>query len=848
MERGNNSYGQETVMAKNWDKIGVLGCNSVIPRNVGEPPTGDGTAVGNAASAAAADSLAVGDGAAAHGQKSVAIGSGSIANNDNECSVGEPATESAAEVTREVTHVSEPTAPSSAATKGYVDGSINVIAPKTVENKPVSGNALCVAIGEGAVTEVEAGRQFGPVAIGTKSKSTGMHSVTIGAESVASGTNSVSVGPQASANAAGSSAIGPAAHSHGTYSVAEGIAANSIDANSVAIGGYSQSIKPAATAVGTYAGAVGNYSVAIGGTCSTCSSRCVAIGMNSSVVGSKVPDPNVLEFEPNGTDSVALGSFSVADDYRTVSVGNDVESIDHYYRAIDSSGKPTTVAPFWVKKTVALPARYQHIKRRIIHVADPIDGHNAATKNYVDANTSNAFTGTAHGKTLHVEDAWPSKPLRLSFIGACKQDGTPSPESPVPIEVVENPVLRVTGEDTSAAGASLPITLPSEHPYLAALPNHKTADAIFIEKDGTATLRAMVGKSTTAASDGISATVGTDALSSTGAIADGAVVYYKLAESVTYQLGKLEVPALPETVSNVWVEAALAPEEMLMVYKQDANATVLHSSSSITIENGTAKVNPSIFGNGLSVATTGKVSVNMTTVAKNIAGNNLLATNGKLNVNLSILAGDWISVANGHLNVNLSKLTGDGLTHDAMGLKVNTGQGLCIRNGRVDIEQDSMPLAGKTKRGTVRVGDGLSIDNDGVLSTTSSTVRYLTVETNESSMGVSESAPDFATQDTSGCVAKNPANIWVITKLSFSRKLSKAYAAGTSLSLSFIVKDNQDRKMDTMPYQFAVVKMGANAAIGIVGKRLVNGTNSSIITVPVAADMAEGEWVYVSLI
>lgn len=121
MERGNNSYGQETTMQDRWVKIGVLGCNSVIPRNVGEPPTGDGTAVGNAANAATADSLAVGDGAAAHGQKSVAIGNGSVASNDNECSVGKSATKSAAEYTREVTHVSEPTAPTSAANKNYVD-------------------------------------------------------------------------------------------------------------------------------------------------------------------------------------------------------------------------------------------------------------------------------------------------------------------------------------------------------------------------------------------------------------------------------------------------------------------------------------------------------------------------------------------------------------------------------------------------------------------------------------------------------------------------------------------------------------------------------------------------------
>lgn len=65
----------------------------------------------------------------------------------------------------------------------------------------------------------------------------------------------------------------------------------------------------------------------------------------------------------------------------------------------------------------------------------------------------------------------------------------------MPIEVVENIVLRVTGADTSAEGASLPITLPSEHPYLAALPDG-TRDEIVIDKDGNATLVARVGRDT----------------------------------------------------------------------------------------------------------------------------------------------------------------------------------------------------------------------------------------------------------------------------------------------------------------------------------------------------------------
>lgn len=415
MGLGNNSHGQEKTMQDGWMKIGVLGCNSVIPRNVNEPPTGEGTAVGNAANAATADSLAVGDGAAAHGQKSVAIGSGSVASNDNECSVGAPATESTAESTREVTHVSDPTAPTSAANKAYVDGS-----------------------------------------------------------------------------------------------------------------------------------------------------------------------------------------------------------------------------------------------------------------------TSNALTGTAYGNpTAHVEDAWPFKPLELAVAGAYKQgdkpstddqvmmvtgadtsdastysqNGTPSPTNPVPIEVVENIVLRVTGADTSAEGASLPITLPAEHPYLAALPDG-TCDEIVIDKDGNATLVARVGRDTdvreiTDVSVGqyfglkttLPSFASADALTSGSALCsaipsygvyrtwNGVYIKYSGQEDkdqlqsvfaaampmtvfapipeTRYTLGKLDIPALPEAVSNVWVESNIATM-VRMMYKRDINTLLDRDKLPIasTTNRGTVKV-----GHGLDVDADGTLWV-----------------------------------------------------------------------------------------------------------------------------------------------------------------------------------------------------------------------------------------------
>lgn len=339
----------------------------------------------------------------------------------------------------------------------------------------------------------------------------------------------------------------------------------------------------------------------------------------------------------------------------------------------------------------------------------------------------------ANRKLLHVEDAWPGKPLGLTIDGAYKQDGTPSPDNPVPITVVENPVLKVTGRNlidvyegmpesdcnkefdkeikriikpgtyvagltstnymqtitisdavfseggltfSSSAGgygvgvgvslvpgetyertltstnvgcavvfyssdgtylsyantqfftvpadaaytvmlivttsdnqsviatdifikrketagtyapyvgATLPITLPTEHPYLAALPDG-THDEIVIDKDGNASLVARVDKTETAATDGVSATVGTDALSSTGTLADGATVYYKLATPVTYQLGKLDIPDLPETISNVWIEASLTPE-CAMTYKQDVNVVIAGLTAQIAALKGAA--------------------------------------------------------------------------------------------------------------------------------------------------------------------------------------------------------------------------------------------------------------------
>ena len=62
--------------------------------------------------------------------------------------------------------------------------------------------------------------------------------------------------------------------------------------------------------------------------------------------------------------------------------------------------------------------------------------------------TENILVGSEAGAVAHVEDAFAGASLRkITVEGACKQDGTPSPDSPVPIEVVENPVVQVLGKN-----------------------------------------------------------------------------------------------------------------------------------------------------------------------------------------------------------------------------------------------------------------------------------------------------------------------------------------------------------------------------------------------------------------
>lgn len=197
----------------------------------------------------------------------------------------------------------------------------------------------------------------------------------------------------------------------------------------------------------------------------------------------------------------------------------------------------------------------------------------------------------------------------------------------------------MTGADTSADGATIPITLPAEHPYLAALPDG-THDEIVIDKDGNASLVARVyvlqhdvdkatfGPATDTSAPYVSFLLDVHAVSSkeNSVISNSyksnvyttksgyvylpkvaGVVYrddrftskeqaielladvitYITQPAITYSLGKLDIPALPETISNVWTGAELTTN-MSMTYKQDINVVIAGLTEQINALNGTA--------------------------------------------------------------------------------------------------------------------------------------------------------------------------------------------------------------------------------------------------------------------
>lgn len=246
----------------------------------------------------------------------------------------------------------------------------------------------------------------------------------------------------------------------------------------------------------------------------------------------------------------------------------------------------------------------------------------------------NILVGSETGAVVHVDDAFAGASLRkITVEGACRQDGTPSPDNPVPIQVIENPTLKVTGADTSSVSTSLAFTLPSEHPYLAKLPDGM-ADTIEVDRDGNIGLVARVGmnrdvrkvgdfqqgqyyslevglrpfaspnedygrpvlcsalpsRRTTSNNEGIYRTWnGVYVQDTSGRTKEEIQAEVDKNAPLTvvapipetrYQLGKIEMPKAQDSIVNVWTDAEVIPNTGIG-YVRDVNIVVANLESAI---------------------------------------------------------------------------------------------------------------------------------------------------------------------------------------------------------------------------------------------------------------------------
>lgn len=112
--------------------------------------------------------------------------------------------------------------------------------------------------------------------------------------------------------------------------------------------------------------------------------------------------------------------------------------------AIGSAGEATGAADDAAAKAEAAAAEADDAAAK----AEAAIAEVKATEAKLYPAAENVLVGSETGTVAHVEDAFNGATLRgITVEGACKQDGIPSPESPKPITVVENPMVKVVGRN-----------------------------------------------------------------------------------------------------------------------------------------------------------------------------------------------------------------------------------------------------------------------------------------------------------------------------------------------------------------------------------------------------------------
>ena len=253
-----------------------------------------------------------------------------------------------------------------------------------------------------------------------------------------------------------------------------------------------------------------------------------------------------------------------------------------------------------------------------------------------------------------------------------------------------------------------------------------------------------------------------------------------------------------DAATKHYVDTKVASGAYTLHAATDSTLGGVKASASISIaDDGTAKVNPSIFSDGLT-ATDAQVSVDTGFVGEHLAG--------------------------------------DALYYDSTkGLNLKVGTGLEIQNDAVSVDTDALPLASASTRGTVKVGSGLAIAADGTLSATGGASDSTFKNYRITASGEGIAAAVFTSCWGTGYVKDN--TLYVTDTLYVQFRTSAAFTAGTTISLDIAIASG-----DT--YATSVVLNTAhpryyvsnNAGIGNGFVTIDIGTNNRI-TLPVTSDI-----------
>lgn len=296
---------------------------------------------------------------------------------------------------------------------------------------------------------------------------------------------------------------------------------------------------------------------------------------------------------------------------------------------------------------------------------------------------------------------------------------------------------------------------------------------------------------------------------------------------------------------------------------------VVKGSDSITVEDGVAKVNPGIFGDGVKVED-GQVTLDIDwfidtfglkralyTVGENliIGQNNKIAPepitsySGAFTVVRVRNSSHYLAFYDGDLGVDDSSLgehfAGDALYYDSeQGLMVKVGQGLHIQNDEIDIDQDGLPLASTANRGTIKVGTGLAIDAEGVLSADLTdalkALNYTFTDTLIVNITGGVTATAIAYDDIEHRYVSGIER-YEAYKANFTCRVAQTYTAGTTLEFSFTFSYNGANVTSTRQTMATVIDKGTGNVVGNYVMKYTTGTSAKYtLTMPVTENIAAG--------